>query len=126
MSPFRANAHGLVFPSAAQIGSVNRENTCTATSFAAGAIPVNEAPAAGPPTAIPATCVPCRQSVGAYVHGAAAPAPSCDTLSVRARSGPAEARLVDDLAREVGMGGVDAGVEDRNRVRPLPETPAAW
>jgi hypothetical protein len=69
MSESNALAH--VSSPGGQSGASARENTLMAMSRAPLATPENVLPR---PAAMPATCVPCRQSSGAYVHGTPEPA----------------------------------------------------
>src|SRR4030095_13919997 len=74
MSDVYARTHGAVRPQ--MLVSLKRENTCTAMILAFFATPENACPAWSPvPAAMPATWVPCQQSV--VCHGTAAPEPIC-------------------------------------------------
>ena len=72
MSDVKAPRHGATPPQLT--GSMMFENTCTAIRCALFATPENGWPAGVPsPAAMPATCVPCRQSSSG--QGAADPGP---------------------------------------------------
>src|SRR5262245_35064994 len=74
MSEVYAPRHGAMPPQLSKL-SIS-EKTCTAISFAFFATPENGTPPVAPlPVAMPATCVPWRQSPSE--HGAAAPGPNC-------------------------------------------------
>src|SRR5258707_1268882 len=74
MSDEKAPAQGATPPQLA--GLVITEKTCTAMRCAPRATPEKATPAVAPlPAAIPATCVPWRQSLSE--HGTAAPGPNC-------------------------------------------------